>query len=168
MSKSVRDPVSLEVFLAELSDEAAGAARVAANKMDDLERTVDDVRDIESRYGWVAALAGLAFVLGAVIVFYPSELVQPISDALGPFVITMMVISLGLVGLAYGFVVRRRSAVDATKQDLNREHFVPHKAYYFPPESQRDRGRVVFFEPRKLKAVRVGPHDDVRPGSSWW
>lgn len=59
MSKPPREPVSLDVYLSELSDEEAGEARAAAERMDALERTIDDVRDIEQRYWWLGVVTGL-------------------------------------------------------------------------------------------------------------
>ncbi|MEO1719395.1 MAG: hypothetical protein AAFR23_04100 [Pseudomonadota bacterium] len=168
MSKPQAPPVDLETFLSGMSDEAAGAARVAAHKMDRLERSIDDIRDIEWRYMWVGVIAAVLFIAGAFVVLYPGETVAPIFQALGPMVLTLMIVGLGLVIIVYGAVVRRRSAADEEKQALNREHFVPHDAYYFPPEMPGEIGRVVRFTPRKMTPKRAGPHDNVKPGTSWW
>ncbi|MEM1307660.1 MAG: hypothetical protein AAGG99_09050, partial [Pseudomonadota bacterium] len=151
-----------------LAAEQAGPARVAAHRMDQLERSIDDVRDIEGRYSWVGWLAGALFIAASAVVLFPGETMAPVFGLLGPLILTAMSVGLGLVIIIYGAVVRRRSEADAEKQALNREHFVPHDAYYFPPEQIGTRGRVVRFTPRKLKPRMAGPHDNVRPGTSWW
>jgi hypothetical protein len=162
------EPISLEQFLAELEPDLAEQARVAAIRMDELERSINDQRDIERRYWWVAAIAAVFFVFGAVLVLVPGEMTKPIYEVVGPFLTTLMICGLGIVGLVYAYLVRDRSNVDEEKFALNREHFVPHNAYYFPPEAPGEAGRVVRFTPRKMKPVMMGPHDRVQPGRSWW
>ncbi|MEO1709238.1 MAG: hypothetical protein AAFR70_03125 [Pseudomonadota bacterium] len=168
MSKPPREPVSLDVYLSELSDEEAGEARAAAERMDALERTIDDVRDLEQRYWWLGVVTGLLFVFGAFVTLYPSPFTEWVLGTFGLMGVSAMTAAFGLLVLAYGFIVRRRSAVDTIKQELNKAHFVPRDAYYFPPEGAGETGRVVFFTPRKLKPIIAGPHDNVRPGASWW
>lgn len=164
---STNHPIALDEFLASIDPELAASARVAAVRMDDLERSIDQVRDIEVRYWWVAAIAACLFLLGTIVVLVPGQYTAPIYAILGPFLITIMICSLGIVGLVYGYLVRDRSNVDDEKFELNREHFVPHNAYYFPSEIPDAAGRVVRYTPRKLKPVMMGPHDRVKPGRSW-
>lgn len=161
------DPMPLEEFLRDLDPEVAGAARAAAARMDELERSIDHQRDIEWRYWWVAALAAVFFVFGTSLVLVPGEWTAPIYAVVGPMLTTLMICGLGIVGLVYAYLVRDRSNVDEEKFALNREHFVPHNAYYFPSEVAGQPGRVVRYTPRKLKAVMMGPHDRVLPGRSW-
>ncbi|MEO1693731.1 MAG: hypothetical protein AAFR55_00650 [Pseudomonadota bacterium] len=65
--------VDLEVFLDALAAEQAGPARVAAHRMDQLERSIDDVRDIEGRYSWVGWLAGALFIVPAQLCCFPAR-----------------------------------------------------------------------------------------------
>lgn len=168
MSQATRPPSTIDMFAGELDQEQAANVRVAAHTMDELERSIDDVRDVETRYWWVGAIAVVAFLVGASIVLYPGGMMEQIYRTIGPLVVTLLVVGFGLVCIAYGFAVRRRSAVDQEKFELNRQHFVPHNAYYFPPEAPGAAGRVVHYKPRKLKAVRSGPHDNIKPGRIWW
>jgi len=171
MTGKTRPPseiLSLEAFLERIDDEVAvSEARVAAAKMDALERSIDDVRDLEQQYAWLAIAAAVAFVAGAVIVLFPGETMATVYQIVGPFGVVMLLGGVPLLGLIYGLKVRHRSYVDLNKIALNRKHFVPYGGYYFPAERPEDPARVIVTTFREDKRP-FSRHDHVRPGASWW
>lgn len=166
-ARDQRPPVDLATFLAELPPDAAGDARAAAHRMDELERSIDPIRDIEARYAWAAWLALAFFIAGAIIVLWPGEWAAAVFAVIGRLGVVAMLSGLPLLGFAYGMATRDRSRVDLNKIVLNRKHFLPHGAYYFPPEDPRGEGRVVFIEVRPEPKRRYTRHDHVRPGQLW-
>ena len=162
-----REPVALDVFLQDLEDTAAGEARAAAQKMDDLERSIDHLRDVETQYRWFAVTAALMFVAGTVVVLYPSDWSAMVYRTLGPLTFIVMIGTLPVLGGVYAFTVKDRTRADLNKAALNKKHFVPHNAYYFPAEQAGLSGRVVFFQPTKSPKRRFSRYDAIRPGQLW-
>ena len=69
-AKTEPQRIPLPVFLARLTDEEAGHARVAAEKMDDLESRAFPVRGIEQRLAPYFYVACVAFVLGLLVFIF--------------------------------------------------------------------------------------------------
>ncbi|MGF1650893.1 MAG: hypothetical protein ACFCUN_10620 [Hyphomicrobiaceae bacterium] len=163
-SQSSPETLGLETFLTRLEPEAAAAARSAAMRMDEIEREIAHLEDVELNFIWPLRVGIVTFLVGAAIILLPGETTAAIYRWLGPGLVVVMLGILPLSGLWYGWQVRERSRGDFNKIALNRKHFVPHGAYYFP--SAGGAGHVVIVDFRDEK-VPFSRFDYVRPGQLW-
>ncbi len=122
------ETLGLEAFHAGLAEEDAAAARVAAARIDALEREIGPPGWIE-RYLVRLALAALVlFGLGvAGLIGVPGW----VRASFGLGGVTLMVAVFPALVLAYLWSVRGRTAADYEKMALNEKHFLPHGGYYF-------------------------------------
>lgn len=118
----------LETFLAALPDEDAAEARVAAERIDALERQIGPPGWIERNLMWLAAAALVLFGLGVgglVGVFASGR------ETIGLGGVTLMVSAFPALMLAYLLSVRRQTRLDHEKMALNERFFLPHGGLYF-------------------------------------
>ena len=159
-----RERVSLDAFLAPLSDEDAGAARAAAARIDDLARVGAAIEGIERRFLPWAIGGAVLFVLGLWLLIHPGVLPGP--------VMTLSLAALPGVAATYAWRVRDRTKADNAAEALNREHFLPHGGLYFPAD---ERGacvvRVDYTPPPPELPLSQAPRDPrkkaVRAGRIW-
>ena len=136
--------LKLEAFLAGLPDEAAGHARVAAARIDALEREVAPPGWIERNMLLLAVSALVLFVIGAgglLGIFGWGRAVFGLGG------VTLMVAAFPALMLAYLLTVRGRTAADHEKMALNEKYFLPHGGLYFG--AAVGDGTVVRVEPQK-------------------
>jgi hypothetical protein len=118
----------LEVFLAGLPEENAAEARVAAARIDALEREIGPPGWIERNLIVLALVSAVLFVAGAGGLLGIFAWGRAIFGLGG---ITLMVSAFPGLILAYLLSVRGRTGADAEKMDLNTAHFMPHGGAYF-------------------------------------
>lgn len=157
----------LDVFLARMDEDEAGYARAAAAQMDELEQQIAHFGDIDVRYGKYALYALIPFALGATTAFVRSEPFGTIYDALGPNGVIGLICILPAVCLVYALKVRDRTSADLRMLELNRQHFVPYRGYYFPSARHDGAGRVVEIDEPPRDFRRFSRYDYVRPGRIW-
>jgi len=124
----VSEALTLEAFLAGLPDEDAAAARVAAARIDALERGDGPPGWIERNLAALAVVALVLFVIGVGGLFGVFGWGRAIFGLGG---VTLMVAAFPALMLAYLLSVRGRTGGDYEKMDLNEKHFLPHGGYYF-------------------------------------
>ncbi len=160
--------MSLQAFINGFGNEhEAEEAQRAARKMDVLERSIDDIRDLEERFRPLVIGAAIAFAIGATIILFPHEWTFAVYRTIGPFGVVALLSGLPLLAAAYTVRVRKRSIVDLNKIALNRKHFVPHGGYYFPSETPDEMGHVIRMTFRPPEKRRWTKWDYVRPGRLW-
>jgi hypothetical protein len=140
----VGESVALEEFLDGLAEDDAAAARIAAARIDALEREVGPP-------GWVERNIVVLFV-GALVLF-----VLGLGGLIGVFGwgravfglggVTLMVAAFPALMLAYLLSVRGRTGIDHEKMALNEKNFMPHGGLYFGAAGGG--GKVVRVEPPK-------------------
>jgi hypothetical protein len=118
----------LEVFLAGLPEENAARARVAAARIDALEREIGPPGWIERNLIVLALVSAVLFVAGAGGLLGIFAWGRTIFGLGG---ITLMVSAFPGLILAYLLSVRGRTRVDDEKMTLNTAHFMPHGGAYF-------------------------------------
>jgi hypothetical protein len=124
----VSETLTLEAFLAGLAEEDAAQARVAAARIDALERKIGPPGWIERNLMRLALAALALFVLG-------------VGGLIGVFIwvragfglggVTLMVAVFPALMLAYLWSVRGRTGADHEKMALNEGYFLPHGGLYF-------------------------------------
>lgn len=123
-----RPTVPLEAFLADLPADEAGAARVAAARIDALEREIGPP-------GWLERhLVGLG--LGALALFAAGVLLllgraTGLGGLPGAAVLVPTLGAFPALVLAYVWSVRGRTRRDREKMALNERHFLPRGGLYF-------------------------------------
>ncbi len=122
------ETLTLEAFLARLPEEDAAQARVAAARIDALEREIGPPGWIERNLAWLAVAAGVLFVLGVGGLIGILGWVRAMFGLGG---VTLMVAAFPALVLAYLWSVRGRTRADYEKMELNEKHFLPHGGYYF-------------------------------------
>jgi len=140
---NARESTDLETFLAALPADDAAQARVAAARIDALERQIGPPGWIEHNLIWLAVASLALFVIG-------------VTGLIGIFAwgraffglggVTLMVSAFPALMLAYLFSVRGRTGLDHEKMALNEQHFLPHAGLYLgaPQEPGRSGpGKVV-------------------------
>lgn len=118
------EKVSLNVFLADLTDDAAAEAKTAAAKIDELARVGHAMHGIEDRFKPYAIAAGALFVLGLVLFFLP--------DVINRWFSFLCLIALPGICAVYAFRTRERTWADKDIDEFNKKHFLPHGGIYFP------------------------------------
>ncbi len=118
----------LEVFLAGLPEENAARARVAAARIDALEREIGPPGWIERNLIVLALVSAVLFVAGAGGLLGIFAWGRAIFGLGG---ITLMVSAFPGLILVYLLSVRGRTRVDDEKMELNKAHFMPHGGAYF-------------------------------------
>ncbi len=134
---------TLEAFLAGLAEEDAAQARVAAARIDALEREIGSPGWIERNLMWLAIAALVLFVLGVGGLI---GVLGWVRAAFGLGGVTLMVAGFPALMLAYLWSVRGRTRADHEKMELNEGHFLPHGGLYFgaaPGDSGSSSGKVV-------------------------
>ena len=141
--------------------------RAAAARIDLLGRRVQGLDGIEQRYLVPAAIAGVLFVIGLVLLFLPGQgVAMPVLS--GGWGLVACLGALPAVILHYAFRVLPRSRADAEAEDLNREHFLPNGGLYFPEGDrpacvvlvnwppERTEGQIAR-EERRQRKEKLGP-----------
>ncbi|MEM9028454.1 MAG: hypothetical protein AAGC70_08805 [Pseudomonadota bacterium] len=159
--------LTLDAFIARLSDEDAGHARVAASQMDALEKRVAHLAEVDAKFARWAVWTLVAFVVGAVAAVVRTWPIGLVYALIGPIGIVALMSGLPGLALVYAFRVRERTSIDNQKIELNRHHFLPHGAYYFPPETDSGQGCVVEITERPPERRRYTRYDHLRPGRIW-
>jgi hypothetical protein len=124
----VSETLTLEAFLAGLAKEDAAQARVAAARIDALEREVGPPGWIERNLMRLAPLALVLFAIGAGGLFGIFGWGRAVFGLGG---VTLMVAAFPALMLAYLLSVRGRTRADHEKMALNEDYFLPHGGLYF-------------------------------------
>ena len=135
--------LNLEEFLAGLAAEDAAEARVAAARIDALEREIGPPGWIERNLMRLVLAALALFVLGVGGLIGVLGWVRAVFGLGG---VTLMVAAFPALMLAYLWSVRGRTGADHEKMALNEKHFLPHGGLYFgaaPGDSGSGSGKVV-------------------------
>lgn len=158
--------VTLEKFLAGLSSEAAEPLHDVVATMMSNEQVAVRLRGIEAELKPFFITGALSFVAGLIAIIYfaePGGLVDRITGA-WPLVIAALAFFPTVLGY-YAIRIRKRSQADIQNFDLNKEHFLPHGAIYFPSDSAASEQMVTLVEigapPPKSK------FDYMKPGTMW-
>ena len=163
-----RETIPLEAFLAELPEAEAEEARLAARRIDALEREIGEP-------GWLERnLVG--FGLGALVLFSVGVvlLILRATGAVafaGLGLVVPLLAVFPLLVLAYMWTVRGRTRLDREKMELNERHFLPHGGAYF---GARDgTRRVMRVEPRRedeptLRERAERLHAEATRRRWWW
>ena len=122
------ETLSLEDFLAGLAAEDAARVRVAAARIDELEREVGPPGWIENNLVHLALAALALFGLGVAGLIGVPGWVRAMFGLGG---VTLMVAAFPALVLAYLWSVRGRNGADYEKMELSEKHFLPHGGYYF-------------------------------------
>ncbi len=122
------EELELEEFLAWLTPEEAAEAKVAAARIDALERAIGPPGWIERNMAPLAVAALVLFAIGAGGLFGIFGWGRAIFGLAG---VTLMVAAFPALMLAYLLLVSGRSRADYEKMELNEKHFLPHGGYYF-------------------------------------
>ena len=122
------ETLTLEAFLAGLADADAAQARVAAARIDALERAVGPPGWIERNLMRLALAALVLFALGVGGLIGVLGWVRAMFGLGG---VTLMVAGFPALMLAYLWSVRGRTRADHEKMALNEKHFLPHAGLYF-------------------------------------
>jgi hypothetical protein len=139
----VSETLELEDFLSGLGPEDAAQARVAAARIDALEREVGPPGWIERNLMRLALAALALFVLGVGGLIGVLGWVRAVFGLGG---VTLMVAVFPALMLTYLWSVRERSGADYEKMELNEKHFLPHGGYYFGASAGL--GKVVRAQPK--------------------
>ena len=132
------ETLTLEAFLAGLEPEDAARARVAAARIDALEREIGPPGWIERNLMRLALAALVLFVLGVGGLIGVLGWVRAMFGLGG---VTLMVAAFPALMLAYLWSVRGRTRADHEKMTLNEGHFLPHGGIYFGAANEG--GKVV-------------------------
>ena len=122
------ETLTLEAFLAGLAEEDAAQARVAAARIDALEREVGPPGWIERNLTWLVAAALVLFAIGAGGLFGIFGRGRAVFGLGG---VTLMVAAFPALMLGYLLSVRGRTRADHETMVLNESHFLPHGGLYF-------------------------------------
>ena len=137
------ETLKLEAFLAGLGPEDADAARVAAARIDTLEREIGPPGWIERNLGRLTLVTLVLFVIGAGGLFGVFGWGRAVFGLGG---VTLMVSGFPALMLGYLLSVRGRTRADHEKMELNERYFLPHGGIYFgaaPGDSGPGGGKVV-------------------------
>lgn len=137
-----RQTVSLEKFLAGLPEETAAETRVAATRIDALERQVGPPGWVERNFVRLAVGSLGLFALGIAGIF---GLIAGWQGVIGLGGVVLLVAAFPALVLAYLLAVRGRSRLDDEKMALNNRHFLPYGGLYFGAPGGG--GRVLRVEP---------------------
>ncbi len=159
--------MSLEAFLENLPQEEAANARVAAARMDELERSIDGLRDIEHRFMPYAIFSGVLFIIATVTVFGMHPVLGEARRIMGEVGLAAMLGALPALVIVYGFRVRERTRADSATLKLNNAHFLPHGGLYFPASTPDEAARVVLVDKSSEPSRRITKYDHIRPGRIW-
>lgn len=146
--------VTLTEFLDRLEEAPAAEARAAAARIDELSRIGNAMEGIERRFLPWAVGAGIAFVAGLILFFFPSMVPR--------WATTLCLGALPAVVVTYAFKVRPRSRADAQVEALNIQHFLPHGGLYF---AEGTRPACVVVVPAQ---DGVGPGYKLTQQEIWW
>ena len=122
------EALGLEDFLAWLGPEDAAAARVAAERIDALEREIGPPGWIERNLIWLVPAALVLFAIGAGGLFGIFGWGRAVFGLGG---VTLLVAAFPALMLGYLLSVRGRTRADHEKMELNEKYFLPHGGYYF-------------------------------------
>ncbi len=157
--------LELEEFLAWLAPEDAAAARVAAARIDALERKIGPPGWIERNVVRLALAALALFLLGVGGLIGVLGWVRAVFGLGG---VTLMVAVFPALVVAYLWSVRGRTRADYEKMELNEKHFLPHGGYYFGASAGL--GKVVRAHPKsgeKNLREQVQARYDAATKSRW-
>ena len=160
--------IPLPAFLARLSDEDAGHARVAAETMDELESRAFPLRGVEQRLAPYFYVACVAFVLGLLIFIGGDNFFFGLFSWIDSLGVTLLLSGLPLLGFYYAFRVRNRTQADASAFELNQKHFMPHNAIYFPAGGPGEQPWVILIDPDTGYKPKPTKYDKVKPGGLLW
>ncbi|MHA1530302.1 MAG: hypothetical protein ACTSVG_14875 [Alphaproteobacteria bacterium] len=118
---------TLAAFLAGLGSDDAARARVAAERIDALERAIGPPGWIERNLLRLALAALVLFAIGAGGLFGIFGWGRAVFGLGG---VTLMVAAFPALMLAYLLSVRGRTRADHEKMVLNEDHFLPHGGLY--------------------------------------
>ena len=141
------ETLNLEAFLSRLTAEDAAQARVAAARIDALERAIGPPGWIERNMAPLAVAALVLFAIGAGGLFGIFGWGRAIFGLAG---VTLMVAAFPALMLAYLLSVRGRSRADYDKMKLNEKHFLPHSGLYFGAPDGSGKVMRVEREPREM------------------
>jgi hypothetical protein len=122
------ETLTLEAFLSRLTEEDAAEARVAAARIDALERAIEPPGWIEQNLMQLTLVALVLFVLGVGGLIGVLGWIRAMFGLGG---VTLMVAAFPALMLTYLWLVRGRTRADYEKLELNERWFLPHGGFYF-------------------------------------
>ena len=157
--------VSLDAFLARLTDEDAAELRALAAQIDALEREVGPPNWIERNILWLGAAALALFGLGlaAFIGGFTGMM-----TAVGLGGVVLMVAGFPALIFAYLLSVRSHTRIDDRKMELNEKHFLPRGGVYFG--AAHGDGKVLLVAPPAEKGepdLRSKVHAQYKAATKW-
>ncbi|MGI9382384.1 MAG: hypothetical protein ACR2PO_04460 [Methyloligellaceae bacterium] len=156
----------LETFLKELPSEAAGKARAAAGRIDELGRVSAGTQGIERKYAPWFLISVILFICAAFAIFSGGDIFRQARAAVGVMGLTALSAALPLIGILYCVQVRHRTRADHEMLELNKVHFLPYGGIYFPP-GEEGPGGVIRTEPIDADEQAKRRQDPVRPRRFW-
>jgi hypothetical protein len=142
--RKTRESTDLETFLASLPESEAAEARVAAARIDALEKQIGPPNWIERNLIRLTVVTLVLFVAGVTALIGVFAWGR---DTLGLGGVTLMVSAFPALVFAYLISVRGQTQHDHAKMELNQRHFLPHGGLYFGTTSGA--GKVVRVDPPK-------------------
>ncbi len=167
MTETEQKRIALDEFLAGLPQERAEKAREAARRMLDNERTSARLRGIEAELKPFFIAAVVSFVIGLVILLFFSQPGGFLDRVSGGW--PLLAAALGFLPAVlayYAFRIRGRSAVDQENYELNKTHFLPNGAIYFPSDRAGETQMVTLVEVDETAGAR-SKYDKLKPGAIW-
>jgi hypothetical protein len=167
-NKSTPKRISLNEFLAGVPAETSEQLSEVVATMMRNEQVATKLRGVEAELRPFFITAALCFIIGMVVlVFYsePGGFLDSISGA-WPILTTSLGFLPGLLTY-YAVRIRKRSQADVHNFDLNKEHFLPHGAIYFPSDAAVADQVVTLVDVNAPSGVRPSKYDKLKPGTIW-
>lgn len=159
--------VPLNQFVDRLPKDAGESVREAADVMLRNELSAVPLRGVEAELRPFFIAAVLSFIVGLVVLIFFSETGGFLDQVAGAWpILTAALGFLPAVLAYYAIRIRKRSQADIQNFDLNKEHFLPHGAIYFPSDSEAAEQMVTLVEVGEAPGRR-SKYDSLKPGTIW-
>ncbi|HUS95430.1 MAG TPA: hypothetical protein VMX97_01685 [Hyphomicrobiaceae bacterium] len=159
--------VKLESFLAGLPEEDASGLRAIASRMDEFERHALPVRGIERELRIPFLIAVVLFAIGLFLIFSGGWILVQARRTIGEPGLAALLGALPGLAAYYAYRVRWRTRADTQNFDLNREHFLPRGAIYFPATDAQGEAWIVRVAPDSGYKPKPSKNDKLKPGWIW-
>ena len=167
-AKQQPERITLDAFLDGADGATAAQLRAIAAKIDELEKRTSKITEAEASMFPAIVGGGLMSLLGTAAMVSGVEAYNMFEGIIGKVGITILLAGLPVALAAYGLRVYPRSVADTQKMDLNKAHFLPHGALYFPADGASDeQACVVLVDTEGHKPLTKGRMDNLTPGRIW-
>lgn len=162
-----RERIDLDLFLANLPGAEAGQLRAEAARIDELERYAMPVRGIEQTLRWPFIIAVVMFLAGLALFIVDNRHLEISRVWIGDIGLCVLLGALPVLTIYYAFKVRWRTRADKLAFDINKRHFLPHGALYFPASGTTEKPAVVIVDETLAYRPKPTKNDKLRPGAIW-